>query len=122
MNTATALSGETPKSGDVIDVSFIKQRLMDLPIERAWKSFEALNTLLLGNPAWLKHVGDINEALIERERQKELSQKRIETILEKSASEPRIQNLVHAHAGSTAHIGCPVENAEIKMIDKGENE
>ena len=109
MNIATAQLEETPKNGDVIDVSFIEQRLMDLPIERAWKSFEVLNTVLLRHPAWLKHVSDINEALVEREKQKELSQSRIETYLEKTAKEPKIQNVVHAHAGSTAHIGCPLK-------------
>ncbi len=77
MNNATAQPVETPKNGDVIDVSFIEEKLLELPPEIAWDMFQKMNTLLIECDAWVRNAGNISRALKEKMKQQELSNRRM---------------------------------------------
>lgn len=79
---------ELPSREAAIPIAYIEQQLMEFPIDKAWEIFQTLNELLEDNEIWREHDRSIRSQLKERMMQKEVSQSRATTLLERAANRP----------------------------------
>ncbi|MCR5039716.1 MAG: hypothetical protein K6A94_10315 [Bacteroidales bacterium] len=79
---------EPPSWEAAIPIAYIEQQLMEFPIDKAWEIFQTLNELLEDNEIWREHDRSIRSQLKERMMQKEVSQSRATTLLERAANRP----------------------------------
>lgn len=79
---------EHPSLEAVITIAYIEQQLMEFPVDKAWEIFQKLNELLQDHDVWREHDRSIRSQLKDKMMQKELSQSRATTLLERAANRP----------------------------------
>ena len=93
---------------------------MKFPTKIALGMFGGVSTLLAGHPEWQKMAPEIEEQILakEKELQDRLEQKQDKMIeeVEKAANKKTNEFKVYPQAGSTANLGCQMQNPEFKVI------
>ena len=79
---------ELPSQEAAIPIAYIEQQLMEFPVDKAWEIFQKLNELLQDHDVWREHDRSIRSQLKDKMMQKELSQSRATTLLERAANRP----------------------------------
>ena len=93
---------------------------MKFPTKIALGMFGGVSTLLAGHPEWQKMAPEIEEQILAKEkelqdRQEQKQDKMIEEV-EKAANKKTNEFKVYPQAGSTANLGCQMQNPEFKVI------
>lgn len=79
---------ELPSLEAAIPIAYIEQQLMEFPVDKAWEIFQKLNELLQDHDVWREHDRSFRSQLKDKMMQKELSQSRATTLLERAANRP----------------------------------
>ena len=87
-----------------IPVEDIERELLRLSPGTGYDVFTQVNSLLIGNKAWMEHANSIKEKILEKR------------------DNPSVQNIVYPQAGCTANIGCDMKQPEFKVLQGSTNQ
>lgn len=87
-----------------IPIKEIEKELLRLSPGASYDVFSQVNSLLIGNKAWMEHASSIKEKILQ------------------NRDKPSVQNIVYPQAGSTANVGCQMQSPEFKMIPSSQDQ
>lgn len=87
-----------------IPIKEIEKELLRLSPGASYDVFSQVNSLLIGNKAWMEHASSIKEKILQ------------------NRDKPNVQNIVYPQAGSTANVGCQMQSPEFKMIPPSQDQ
>ena len=105
---------------DRISAEDLTESFLLFPTDLALSYFGTISTLLALNPTWQKYAPQIHKQILMKQqeqlnRQEQKQDKMIEEV-EKAANKKTNEFKVYPQAGSTANLGCQMQNPEFKVI------
>ncbi len=105
---------------DLISAEDLTESFLMFPTDLALSYFGTMSTLLALNPTWQKYAPQIHKQILtkqkkQQDRQEQRQDKMIEQV-EKAANKKTNEFKVYPQAGSTANLGCQMQNPEFKVI------
>jgi hypothetical protein len=105
---------------DLISAEDLTESFLMFPTDLALSYFGTMSTLLALNSTWQKYAPQIHKQILAKQkelldRQEQKQDKMIEEV-EKAANKKTNEFKVYPQAGSTANLGCQMQNPEFKVI------